>query len=223
LGVAVVLISMTSPKPTASDQQGANVMIKITHRTKATSSMAVAALLVLTSCGSDAASSDTSPAAPAAAPNASAEPAATAPVSEASATDDSGGYGYPAEAPDESDAPAASDAAVVIAEIELGNIMTDADGLTVYGFTKDVDGSSTCNDACAGAWPPVIVDAAFDVSSLPAEGSFSVVERDDGTTQLKAGKWPLYTFSGDAGPGDTNGQGSGDVWFVVAEDAALIK
>ena len=33
--------------------------------------------------------------------------------------------------------------------------------------------------------------------------------------QLKAGKWPLYRFAGDEAPGDVNGQGSGDVWFVA--------
>ena len=41
--------------------------------------------------------------------------------------------------------------------------------------------------------------------------------------QLKMGKWPLYTFSGDAAPGDVNGQGSGGSWFVVGQDGKLIK
>ena len=41
--------------------------------------------------------------------------------------------------------------------------------------------------------------------------------------QLKAGKWPLYRFAGDEAPGDVNGQGSGDVWFVLDPQAKLIK
>jgi predicted lipoprotein with Yx(FWY)xxD motif len=40
---------------------------------------------------------------------------------------------------------------------------------------------------------------------------------------LKVGKWPLYRFAGDAAPGDTNGQGSGGVFFVVGADGKLIK
>jgi predicted lipoprotein with Yx(FWY)xxD motif len=52
---------------------------------------------------------------------------------------------------------------------------------------------------------------------------FSVVEGADEIYQLKAGDWPLYTFSGDAAAGDTNGQGQGDVWFVVAPDGTLIE
>ena len=52
---------------------------------------------------------------------------------------------------------------------------------------------------------------------------FTVVPRLDGTNQLKAGKWPLYRFAGDAAPGDANGQGSGGVWFVVDPHGGLIK
>lgn len=52
---------------------------------------------------------------------------------------------------------------------------------------------------------------------------FSVVERADGAFQLKAGTWPLYRFAGDAEAGDTNGQGSGDVWFAAAPDGGLVK
>jgi hypothetical protein len=33
----------------------------------------------------------------------------------------------------------------------------------------------------------------------------------------------LYRFSGDAAAGDTNGQGQGGVWFVVAPDGTLIE
>ncbi len=100
--------------------------------------------------------------------------------------------------------------------------MVDANGLTLYGFTKDVDGVSTCVDKCAEAWPPVTVESA----DLPAgldPAVFTVVDRPDGTHQLKAGKWPLYRFAGDSAPGETNGQGSGQSWFVVAPDGKLIK
>jgi predicted lipoprotein with Yx(FWY)xxD motif len=52
---------------------------------------------------------------------------------------------------------------------------------------------------------------------------FTVVTRADGTHQLQAGKWPLYTFAGDAAPGDVNGQGSAGVWFAVNPAGGLIK
>ncbi len=117
---------------------------------------------------------------------------------------------------------AADGPAIAVADSSLGQIMT-SDGMTLYGFTKDVGGTPTCNDGCAGAWPPVIVDDSFDLSALPASGSFSIVGRADGTKQLTAGEWPLYQFAGDSAAGDTNGQGSGGSWFAVAPDASLIK
>ncbi len=108
------------------------------------------------------------------------------------------------------------------AESPLGAIVVNGEGVTLYGFTKDVDGTPTCVDACADAWPAAIVDGELAVEGLdPA--LFSVVERPDGGQQLKMGKWPLYSFSGDAAPGDVNGQGSGGSWFVVAQDGKLVK
>jgi len=112
-------------------------------------------------------------------------------------------------------------AAVSEAETDLGPVLVDADGLTLYGLTDDTDGVPTCDGTCADAWPPLTIDAA----ELPAgldPNLFSVVERPDGTSQLKAGEWPLYRFAGDAAPGDVNGQGSGGVWFAVAPDGSLI-
>jgi predicted lipoprotein with Yx(FWY)xxD motif len=138
-----------------------------------------------------------------------------------------GGYGSdePSTAADGRDAAAApeaaTDAPVGRADTGLGTVLVDAEGLTLYGLTDDTDGVPTCDGACADAWPPLTVDGP----DLPAgldPSLFSVVERSDGTFQLEAGDWPLYRFAGDAAPGDTNGQGSGGVWFAVAPDGSLI-
>ena len=109
-----------------------------------------------------------------------------------------------------------------VASTDLGDVLVDADGLTLYGFTKDEDGSPTCEGDCADAWPPLLVDGEELPEGLDPE-VFSVVERPDGGLQLKAGKWPLYRFAGDSEPGDTNGQGSDGVWFVVDPHGGLLK
>jgi predicted lipoprotein with Yx(FWY)xxD motif len=139
-----------------------------------------------------------------------------------------GGYGsdQSSAADDASDgraAPgAAADAALVgEADTGLGRLLVDAEGFTLYGLTDDTEGIPTCDGACADAWPPLTVDG----DELPAgldPNPYRVVERSDGSFQLKAGEWPLYRFAGDAAPGDTNGQGSGGVWFAVAPDGSLI-
>jgi Secreted repeat of unknown function len=80
---------------------------------------------------------------------------------------------------------------------------------------------ATCDGAWAEAWPPLTV-AGPDLPAGLDSDLFNVVERTDSSFQLVAGEWPLYRFAGDAAPGDTNGQGSGGVWFAVAPDGSLI-
>ncbi len=126
--------------------------------------------------------------------------------------------------PSQSDGGAASETSgplLATAESSIGQILTDASGRSLYGFTDDSAGAPTCVDACADAWPPIVVTSP----ELPADldpAVFSVVERPDGTLQLKAGTWPLYRFAGDGEPGQAEGQGSGGVWFLVAPDGSLV-
>jgi len=94
--------------------------------------------------------------------------------------------------------------------------------MTVYAFTKDTGGMSSCVDACAAAWPPVKVDSMTLPSGLDA-ATFKVIKRADGTFQLEAGEQPLYTYAADSAAGQTNGQGVGGLWYVVKPDGSLNK
>jgi predicted lipoprotein with Yx(FWY)xxD motif len=116
----------------------------------------------------------------------------------------------------------AGDATVVLGETTLGMVLVDAEGMTLYGFTADTEGISTCYDECEQNWPPLIGDASATLGDGLDASLLTVVERTDGTTQLKYGDWPLYYFAADTAAGDTNGQGVGGVWFVVGADGALI-
>lgn len=139
----------------------------------------------------------------------------------AGGTTGSGGYGAGAKGTT-STAKAGTGALVGTAKSSLGDVLADAKGLTLYGFTADVGGKPSCYDACATAWPPMLVDSADLPAGLDPK-VFSVVKRTDGTFQLKAGDWPLYRFGGDAAKGDVNGQGSGGKWFATAPDGKLVK
>ena len=151
-----------------------------------------------------------SSAAPAAAPSAS--PAATAP-SEAAPTE---------AAPSEPAASAATDATIALTTNALGEIVVDADGKTLYGFTPDSGGTPTCYDDCATAWPPLVADGAVTAGDGLDASKLTTVDRTDGTKQVKYGDWPLYHFANDAAAGDTNGQGLADMWYVVDATGALI-
>jgi predicted lipoprotein with Yx(FWY)xxD motif len=98
----------------------------------------------------------------------------------------------------------------------LGPVITDKDGFTLYRFDKDTakPPKSTCNDACATAWPPVLSQGEVGVDGVDA-GLVGKVTRSDGTEQVTVGGWPVYRFAKDTQPGDTKGQGVSGTWFAV--------
>jgi predicted lipoprotein with Yx(FWY)xxD motif len=126
-------------------------------------------------------------------------------------------------APGDTTPPAAAAPTIALGETSLGTIVTDADGMTLYLFTPDEAGAPTCTGGCAEAWPPVLVDGEIVAPEGIDASLLSTVQHPDGGVQLKIGKWPLYRFSGDEAPGDVNGQGSGEKWFVVGADGKGIK
>lgn len=114
-----------------------------------------------------------------------------------------------------------SDATVVgSASSDLGTILVDGDGRTLYLFDNDSEGTSTCTDDCAQTWPPLLgeAEASGDVDA----SLLGTTERADGSTQVTYSGWPLYLYAADAEPGDVNGQAVGDVWWVVAPDGSRI-
>ncbi|GAA3507366.1 SCO0930 family lipoprotein [Streptomyces showdoensis] len=106
----------------------------------------------------------------------------------------------------------------------LGKIIRDGKGRTLYRFTKDTAWpmKSNCVGACLDKWRPAKpVDLAKTDGIDPKK--LSVYTRPDGTEQLAIDCWPLYWFTGDTTPGDTNGQGVGGTWFAVTAQGKLAK
>jgi predicted lipoprotein with Yx(FWY)xxD motif len=111
------------------------------------------------------------------------------------------------------DAEPAGGATVAVAETDLGEVLVDANGMTLYLFTQDTAEGSACTDSCVGAWPPLTGES---VAGEGVDQSLLTVEpRTDGDGQIAYNGHRLYTYSGDSAPGDTTGQGVGDVWFAV--------
>jgi predicted lipoprotein with Yx(FWY)xxD motif len=118
----------------------------------------------------------------------------------------------PAETP-AAESPAVA-GTVQLGDSDLGSILVDADGMTLYLFQSDTDGTSTCYDDCAATWP-ALVDEAPSAGDGVDESLLGTTERDDGEMQVTYDGQPLYHFASDRAPGDTEGQGVGDIWFVV--------
>ncbi len=47
--------------------------------------------------------------------------------------------------------------------------------------------------------------------------------RKDGSIQVTYNSMPLYYFSKDEAPGDTNGEGVANVWYALGGDGNLVK
>jgi|FLYL01.1.fsa_nt_gi predicted lipoprotein with Yx(FWY)xxD motif len=106
--------------------------------------------------------------------------------------------------------------ALTVADSPLGRILVDDQGFTVYLFLPDSQGEPTCYDACAAIWPAVPAGLGAGEGVDPA--LIGRASRTDGPAQLTYNGWPLYYFANDSEPGDTNGQGVNDVWFVVSPE-----
>ncbi len=96
----------------------------------------------------------------------------------------------------------------------VGTVLVDSAGRTLYVFTDDEAGLSTCLGSCLVNWPPVLASQAPPAPPVVA-GDLDVIQRADGTMQLAYKGLPLYYYSGDTSPGDAKGDGRGGVWFVV--------
>jgi predicted lipoprotein with Yx(FWY)xxD motif len=114
-------------------------------------------------------------------------------------------------------------ATIQTGETDLGTVVTDAEGLTLYMFGADESGESTCYDDCAATWPALTVDGEPVAGEGSDEAQLGTSERDDGTVQVTYAGLPLYYFASDAEPGDTNGQGIGDIWYVVSPEGEAIS
>ncbi|MFJ8074719.1 hypothetical protein ACIQ7Q_12495 [Streptomyces sp. NPDC096176] len=145
-----------------------------------------------------------------------AEPPAEAPPKEQPDAEEPAAETPPKQAP----APSIS---VRTAESDLGTILVDDQGRTLYGFTKDKPGQANCDADCIAVWPALI--SAKDVTA--GEGTdaslLKEIKLGAGAEQAVYGDWPLYYYVGDVTAGDVNGQGLDDEWFVIAADGKLIK
>ena len=110
---------------------------------------------------------------------------------------------------------------VGVKDSDLGPILVDAEGRTLYLLTGDEQGASTCYEDCATNWPPL--EAPVEPGEDADAALLGQAERDDGTAQATYNDWPLYYFAADAKAGDVKGQGIGGVWFVLDASGRPVK
>jgi predicted lipoprotein with Yx(FWY)xxD motif len=99
---------------------------------------------------------------------------------------------------------------------KLGDILTDAQGMTLYLYKPDGVDSSNCTGDCAKQFPPLTVPQGTQVLAASGiVGNVGVFERADGTYQVLYNDAPLYRYSGDKNLGDVNGTSISSDWSIA--------
>ena len=133
-----------------------------------------------------------------------------------------GGYGGAPAGAGQDLAPAgtgAGAATVGLAKTGLGDVLVDGRGRTLYLWKADNGTRSACDGACASAWPPLTTAGRPTAEAGVSASKLGTAQRPDGGTEVTYNGHPLYTFSGDTAPGQTNGQESdafGAEWYALS-------
>jgi len=94
----------------------------------------------------------------------------------------------------------------------VGTVLVNGSGMTLYLLTSEKGGTLTCTDdnGCTKVWPdtelPSGVTAPIAGSGIDAS-KLSTIKGPSGSLYITYAGWPLYTFSGDSGPGQAHGEG----------------
>jgi predicted lipoprotein with Yx(FWY)xxD motif len=101
-----------------------------------------------------------------------------------------------------------------VADSSAGIILTDAQRHTLYYYKLDGGGKIACVGECAMEWPPLL-DGQRPMAPPNLGGELVTLAGPDGGSQVLFDDRPLYTFTGDKKPGETNGQGVDGSWLVA--------
>ena len=120
---------------------------------------------------------------------------------------------------------AAKGAALKVRSTNLGRVLVDSKGRTLYAFGHDLKNKSRCSGACAGNWPPGLAPKKPKVGAGVSKAKLRVIKRSDGSRQLSYAGHPLYRYIGDGKAGDVNGEGInsfGGVWNALSRRGKVV-
>ena len=114
---------------------------------------------------------------------------------------------------------AASAGVLAAQNAQLGTILTNPQGRTLYYFLPERGGKIVCSSsACTTYWPPSLTTGGNPTGGAGVTGQLGLIARGGGAQQITYSTWPLYTFAGDSAVGQTSGQGVvgfGGKWMVA--------
>ena len=121
---------------------------------------------------------------------------------------------------------AGSGAVVKVGQSNLGRVLVDAHGKTLYLWAHDKSAKSTCYGQCAAFWPPLLTHAKPSALAGAHAGLIGTSRRRDGRMQVTYAGHPLYYFVQDRKPGQTKGEGLtgfGGRWDPVSASGKAVR
>lgn len=112
-----------------------------------------------------------------------------------------------------------SKATVSLRSADVGRILVDGRGHTLYLFTRDRNGRSACGATCAQYWPPLLARAKPTAGVGVKAAWLATAKRADGKLQVTYRRHPLYAYALDRRSGQTAGEGIsafGARWYAVS-------
>lgn len=109
---------------------------------------------------------------------------------------------------------------------DLGNVLVDDNGRTVYLFVQDPPNHTSCYDACASIWPPVTTAGPPTAGTGVPAAELTTIDRRDGGRQVAYNGHPLYYYQADREPGDAYGEGLnqfGAEWYALSSAGQQVE
>ena len=107
-------------------------------------------------------------------------------------------------------------AKVTLHTTSLGKRLATSTGRTLYLYTPDgTSNKSHCSGGCAQTWPPLITGGKPVAGMGVKQSLLGTTRRANGKLQVTYNRHPVYKYVGDSSAGQTNGEGSGGIWYTV--------
>jgi predicted lipoprotein with Yx(FWY)xxD motif len=119
-----------------------------------------------------------------------------------------------------------SGAVVKVGQSNLGRILVDVHGKTLYLWAHDKGRRSTCYGQCAAYWPPLVSNGKPVARAGAHANLLGTSRRNDGRMQVTYAGHPLYYFVQDTKPGQTKGEGLtgfGGRWDPVSAAGKAVR
>ena len=111
-------------------------------------------------------------------------------------------------------------ASLKVGQSRLGPILVDANGRSLYLFREDKPDRALCTSDylnCTTGWPPLMTAGRPHGQAGVKTRLVGSIHRTKPTgSQATYNHHPLYLYIDDEQPGDVNGQGTHNYWYVLS-------